>query len=53
MLSDICVDRLGTFRRWVGISTLRGIDAEGIPDEVTAEPVDREFLGLHQTQFVC
>jgi hypothetical protein len=52
MIGDACSERLGTFRRWVGISTLRSIDAEGIPEEITAEPLNRDAMVFNEIKFV-
>lgn len=47
-IADACSDRLGTFRRWIGVSTLRSIDVDGISDELTVEPLNRESkMSIH------
>ncbi|OCH93463.1 ARM repeat-containing protein [Obba rivulosa] len=39
-LADACSERLGTFRRWVGVATLRSLKVDGIPEELQVEPLN-------------
>ncbi|EMD33195.1 hypothetical protein CERSUDRAFT_142825 [Gelatoporia subvermispora B] len=39
-LADACSERLGTFRRWVGVATLRSLKVEGISEELQVEPLN-------------
>ncbi|KAI0644913.1 ARM repeat-containing protein [Trametes meyenii] len=39
-LSECCSERLDTYRKWVGVATLRSFDVTGIPDDFTLEPLN-------------
>ncbi|KIJ51382.1 hypothetical protein M422DRAFT_43931 [Sphaerobolus stellatus SS14] len=43
-LSDVCSDRLGTFKKWIGISALRSTEDDVVPPEYTAEPVGQLII---------
>ncbi|CDO72622.1 hypothetical protein BN946_scf184985.g41 [Trametes cinnabarina] len=38
VLSECCSERLDTYRKWVGIATLRSFEMPGIPEDFTLEP---------------
>ena len=40
MLSECCSDRLDSYRKWVGVATLRSFEMEGIPEDFTIEPLN-------------
>ena len=40
MLSDCCSDRLESYRKWVGVATLRSFELDGIPEDFTMEPLN-------------
>ncbi|KAI0757516.1 ARM repeat-containing protein [Daedaleopsis nitida] len=40
MLSECCSDRLDTYRKWVGVATLRSCEMNGIPEDFTIEPLN-------------
>ena len=42
MLSECCSDRLDTYRKWVGVATLRSYEMDGIPEDFTIEPLNCE-----------
>lgn len=44
VLANVCSDRLGNFREWIGISTLRCLGIKTTPVDLTAEPVNCEWL---------
>ncbi|KAI0366693.1 ARM repeat-containing protein [Pilatotrama ljubarskyi] len=39
-LSECCSERLDTYRKWVGVATLRSFEMPGIPDDFTLEPLN-------------
>ncbi|KAI0657693.1 ARM repeat-containing protein [Cubamyces menziesii] len=39
-LSECCSERLDSYRKWVGVATLRSFDMAGIPDDFTLEPLN-------------
>ncbi|THH23082.1 hypothetical protein EUX98_g8100 [Antrodiella citrinella] len=43
-LSNCCSDRLGIFRRWVGVAALRAVEVEGIPEEIQVEGINSLIL---------
>ena len=44
MLSECCSDRLDSYRKWVGVATLRSFEMEGIPEDFTIEPLNCKWL---------
>ncbi|KAK2463021.1 hypothetical protein APHAL10511_004676 [Amanita phalloides] len=40
LLATCCSDRLGTFRKWIGIATLRSLSIKAVPEEFQAEPLN-------------
>lgn len=42
-LSECCSDRLETYRKWVGVATLRSFDMAGVPEDLTIEPLNCEL----------
>ncbi|RPD57344.1 ARM repeat-containing protein [Lentinus tigrinus ALCF2SS1-7] len=40
MLSECCSERLDTYRKWVGVATLRSFEMAGIPEDFTIEPLN-------------
>ncbi|KAI0764358.1 ARM repeat-containing protein [Trametes elegans] len=40
LLSECCSERLDTYRKWVGVATLRSFDMDGIPEDFTFEPLN-------------
>ncbi|KAI0077211.1 ARM repeat-containing protein [Panus rudis PR-1116 ss-1] len=43
-LSNTCSERLDTFRKWIGVATLRSLEAQGIPEEFQVEPINSLIL---------
>lgn len=41
-LAECCSSRIGSFNKWIGIATLRSLGVPAIPDELQAEPINRE-----------
>ncbi|KAI9068620.1 ARM repeat-containing protein [Trametes sanguinea] len=39
VLSECCSERLDTYRKWVGVATLRSFEMSGIPEDFTLEPL--------------
>ncbi|KAI0710312.1 ARM repeat-containing protein [Cerioporus squamosus] len=39
-LSECCSERLDTYRKWVGVATLRSFEMTGIPEDFTIEPLN-------------
>ncbi|KAI0628364.1 ARM repeat-containing protein [Trametes polyzona] len=39
-LSECCSERLESYRRWVGVATLRSFEMAGIPEDFTLEPLN-------------
>ncbi|PSR76114.1 hypothetical protein PHLCEN_2v8664 [Hermanssonia centrifuga] len=53
-LSDCCSERLDTFRRWVGVATLRSLNVDGIPEEMQVEPLNSLLLRvLYRLRFLA
>jgi hypothetical protein len=48
-LSRCCSDRLDTFGKWIGIATLRSLDVSDVPEDLQAEPVNREVSKFYDT----
>ncbi|RDX47550.1 ARM repeat-containing protein [Lentinus brumalis] len=40
LLSECCSERLDTYRKWVGVATLRSFEMTGIPEDFTIEPLN-------------
>lgn len=45
-LARCCSDRLDTFRRWLGIATLRSLGIDAVPEDLEAEPLHSELTQL-------
>ncbi|KZV97501.1 ARM repeat-containing protein [Exidia glandulosa HHB12029] len=43
-LADCCTDRLGVFKHSLGVATLRALKIDGLPEEMTVEPLDGLLL---------
>ena len=39
-LADACSDRLDSYRKWIGVATLRSLEVDGIPEEYQVEPLN-------------
>ncbi|THU98405.1 ARM repeat-containing protein [Dendrothele bispora CBS 962.96] len=51
-LASCCSERLDTFRRWMGIATLRCLRENVVPEELRAEPLSQLVLRvLHRLRF--
>jgi hypothetical protein len=42
-LAKCCSERLDSFRKWVGVATLRSSKIDAVPEELRAEPLNRTF----------
>ena len=42
-LSECSSERLDTYRKWVGVATLRSFEMTGIPEDFTIEPLNCEL----------
>ncbi|KAF8883249.1 armadillo-type protein [Infundibulicybe gibba] len=52
-LAKSCSDRLDTFRRWVGIATLRSLKIDSVPQEFQAEPLNSLIIRvLYRLRFL-
>ncbi|KAG7093730.1 hypothetical protein E1B28_007382 [Marasmius oreades] len=52
-LAKCCSERLDTFRKWIGISVLRCLRPNVIPEELRAEPLSQLVLRvLHRVRYV-
>ncbi|KAF5363220.1 hypothetical protein D9758_008404 [Tetrapyrgos nigripes] len=52
-LASCCSDRLDTFRKWMGIATLRCLRENVVPEELKAEPLSQLALRvLHRLRFL-
>ncbi|TBU31959.1 ARM repeat-containing protein [Dichomitus squalens] len=40
LLSECTSDRLESYRKWVGVATLRSSEVDGVPDDFTIEPLN-------------
>ncbi len=47
LLSECCSERLDTYRKWVGVATLRSFEMTGIPEDFTIEPLNCECIRIH------
>ncbi|KZV97519.1 hypothetical protein EXIGLDRAFT_703179 [Exidia glandulosa HHB12029] len=43
-LADCCTDRLGVFNHSLGVATLRALKIDGLPEDMTVEPLDGLLL---------
>jgi hypothetical protein len=43
-LGKCCSERLDSLRTWIGLATLRIVQAGAVPEEFQAEPMSCEFL---------
>ncbi|KAI8978208.1 ARM repeat-containing protein [Trametes punicea] len=39
VLSECCSERLDSYRKWVGVATLRSFEMSGVPEDFTLEPL--------------
>ncbi|TFK68469.1 ARM repeat-containing protein, partial [Pluteus cervinus] len=39
-LANCCSERLDTFRRWIGVASLRSLNVASVPEELHAEPIN-------------
>ncbi|KAM6503034.1 hypothetical protein JOM56_003011 [Amanita muscaria] len=39
-LATCCADRVDTFRKWIGVATLRALNVSVVPDELQVEPLN-------------